>query len=151
MTTPRRLNRLLDPIRPEMKQVEELLLARVARLETPLCDMLEHVLTGGKRLRPAFVILTGKLFSCDTDPFIHLGTAVEMLHTATVIHDDIVDQSPLRRGHETLHTIWPVREAVLAGDHLLAQTAALVAELRQPAVLKVFAETLCTICAGQIH
>jgi len=151
MTTPHRLNRLLEPIRAEMKRVEELLQAGVARLEPPLCAMLEHVLAGGKRLRPAFVTLTGKLFSRDTSPFVHLGTAVEMLHTATLIHDDIVDQSALRRGRRTLHTVWPVREAVLAGDHLLAQAAALVAALRRPAVLEVFAETLCAICAGQIR
>jgi len=151
MTTRLELNPLLEPIRPQMEQMEALLQGQLAGLEEPLRTMVGHVLASGKRLRLALIILTGELFARPSAPFQQLGVAVEMLHTATLIHDDIVDQSPLRRGSQTLHTIWPLREAVLVGDHLHAQAAALVAELNRPAILNVFAKTLCTICAGEIR
>ena len=74
-----------------------------------------------------------------------------MLHTATLFHDDLVDGAPLRRGRQTLHTVWPVGAAVLAGDYLLGQATKLVAELGHPHILGTFGEILCTICAGEIR
>jgi len=141
---------LLEPIRPEMERVERLLHETLAKVEEPLSSMLRRSL-GGKRLRPALVILIGRMFASPTAPFHSLAAAVEMLHTATLIHDDLVDKAPLRRGHETLHTIWPAGATVLAGDYLLAQAASLIAKLEHPRILRVFAETLCTMCAGEIR
>jgi geranylgeranyl pyrophosphate synthase len=71
-------------------------------------------------------------------PFHSLAAAVDMLHTATLIHDDLVDRAPLRRGHETLHTIWPPGATVLAGDYLLGRATSLIAELEHPRILKAF-------------
>jgi len=135
-----------------------------AQVEEPLGSMLRHSLGGGKRLRPALVILVGQMFASSTPPLIppiggkastapfhSLAAAVEMLHTATLIHDDLVDGAPLRRGRKTLHTIWPAGVTVLAGDYLLAQAVSLIAELEYPRILKIFAETLCTMCAGEIR
>jgi geranylgeranyl pyrophosphate synthase len=141
---------LLEPIRPQMERVERLLLETLAQVEEPLSSMLRGAL-GGKRLRPALVILVGRMFDSPAAPFHSLAAAVEMLHTATLIHDDLVDEGDLRRGRETLHTIWPAGVTVLAGDYLLAQAMSLVAGLDHPRVLGVFAETLCTMCAGEIR
>ena len=151
MTSQRKFPPLFEPIRSHLEQVEVLLQERVAQLDEPLRGMLSHALSRGKRLRPALVLFTGELFARPPEPFYRLAAAAEMLHTATLVHDDIVDQSHLRRGKKTLHTLWPVRETVLAGDHLLAQAAVLVAQLNPPAVLDVFAKTLAAICAGEIR
>ena len=80
---------------------------------------------------PAFSVI-GRMFNRCTASFHRLAAAVEMLHTATLIHDDVVDDSPLRRGRETLHTVWPAGATVLAGDYLLARAVSLTAGLNQP-------------------
>jgi octaprenyl-diphosphate synthase len=142
---------LLEPIRPQMEQVERLLHDTLAEVEEPLSSRLRHSLDGGKRLRPALVILSGRMFAPTTEPFYSLAAAVDMLHTATLIHDDLLDESPLRRGHKTLHTIWPAVATVLAGDYLLGQAISLIADLEHPRIFKVFGKTLCTLCAGEIR
>jgi geranylgeranyl pyrophosphate synthase len=134
-----------------MEQVRDLLQERVAQLQEPLGPLLEHLLLGGKQLRPGLVLLIGDLFAAPAAPFQQLAAAVEMLHTATLLHDDVVDQSRLRRGRETLHTIWPTGAAVLAGDCLLGQATLLVAELQDPNVFRSFGQLLCTMCAGEIR
>jgi len=151
METPLHLIPLLEPIRPEMERVECLLHETLADVEEPLGSVLRRALGGGKRLRPALVILIGRMFASSPVPFHRLAAAMDMLHTATLIHDDLVDEAPLRRGHETLHTIWPAGATVLAGDYLLGQATSLVAELEHPRVLKVFGKILCTMCAGEIE
>jgi len=142
---------LLDPIRPQMERVERLLHETLAEVEEPLSSRLRHSLDGGKRLRPALVILTGQVFVSSTAPFYSLAAAVDMLHTATLIHDDLLDEAPLRRGRETLHTTWPPAATVLAGDYLLGRATSLIAELGHPRIFKVFGETLCALCAGEIR
>ncbi|MDY6878012.1 MAG: polyprenyl synthetase family protein [Chloroflexota bacterium] len=164
MKTPLRLIPLLEPIRPQMERVECLLHETYAQVEEPLGSMLRCSLSGGKRLRPALVVLVGRMLTSSAPPpnppvgeesssapFHILAAAVEMLHAATLIHDDLLDEAPLRRGRKTLHTVWPSGATVLAGDYLLAQAAALIAETKHPRILKVFAETLCIMCAGEIR
>jgi geranylgeranyl pyrophosphate synthase len=144
------LVRLLELIRPDLEGVQRVLDDELAKVEQPFQAILQPRVSGGKRLRAALVILTARLFEVPVVPFYTLGAAVEMLHAATLIHDDVVDDSPVRRGQAALHTVWPVGATVLAGDYLLACSASLVAELGHPALLKVFGDALCTICAGEI-
>jgi geranylgeranyl pyrophosphate synthase len=146
-----RLIPLLEPIRADMAQVDWWLHETTARVEEPLASKLGSLLGGGKRMRPALAILSGQVFVPSSEPFYKLAAAVEMLHTATLIHDDVVDESPTRRGRRTLHTMWPTGAAVLAGDYLMALAASLIAELERPRILKVFADTLCVMCAGEIR
>jgi geranylgeranyl pyrophosphate synthase len=141
---------LLEPIRPDLRQVMRLLHGALARVEEPLGSELRASVEGGKYIRPALVILVGWLFSAEVAPFHRLAAAVEVLHTATLIHDDLVDGAALRRGHETLHTSWSAGMTVLVGDALLAQTAALVAELDCPRLLGVFAGALRAMSTGEI-
>jgi len=142
---------LLEPIRPQLERVEYLLDETLAKVEEPLSSRLRHSLDGGKRLRPALVILAGQVFTSSSEPFYSLAAAVDMLHTATLIHDDLLDEAPLRRGRETLHRVWPPGAAILAGDYLLGQAISLIAELGHPRIFKVFGETICTLCAGEIR
>ena len=146
-----RLTPLLEPLCPQLEQVKWLLHGRLAQVEEPLNSMLHCLLDGGKQLRPALVILIGQMFAAPPAPFHSLAAALEMLHTATLIHDDLVDGEASRRGRETLHTRWPVAAAVLAGDFLLGQATSLIAGLEQPRVLRVFGDILCTMCAGEIR
>jgi octaprenyl-diphosphate synthase len=142
---------LLEPIRPQLEWVERLLHETLAEVEEPLASRLRHSLDGGKRLRPALVILTGQVFASSTAPFYSLAAAVDMLHTATLIHDDLLDEAPLRRGRKTLHTTWPVAATVLAGDYLLGRATSMIAELGHPRIFKIFGETLCALCTGEIR
>jgi geranylgeranyl pyrophosphate synthase len=134
-----------------MERVESVLFERASNVPDPLGSMLRHALGSGKRLRPALVVLTGRVFAPLTAPFFSLAAAVEALHAGTLVHDDVVDDASTRRGQVTLHKRWPVAAAILSGDYLLAQAAALVSDLGEPRVLKCFAETLCTLCAGEIE
>ena len=151
MTTQPRLIPLLEPIRPDLERVTRLLSDTTAEVEEPMGSKLRSALGGGKHLRPALVILAGRVFDAPVEPFYKLAAAVETLHTATLIHDDVVDEAPLRRGRATLHVTWPIGATILAGDYLLAQSASLLADLERPRVLKVFADTLCTLCTGEIQ
>jgi geranylgeranyl pyrophosphate synthase len=141
---------LLEPIRSDLEQVMRLLHTTLAGLETPLGSDLRGMVGNGKCLRPALVLLVGQLFCAPAAPFHKLAAAVEVLHTATLIHDDLIDGAALRRGHETLHTSWPAGVTVLVGDALLAQTAAMVAELERPRILGVFAAALRAMSIGEI-
>jgi geranylgeranyl pyrophosphate synthase len=141
---------LLEPLRQDLERAMRLLHEALSPIEESLGSELWEVIGGGKCVRPALVILVGRLFSAEAAPFHKLAAAVEMLHTATLIHDDLVDGAALRRGKETLHTSWPTGVTVLVGDALLAQTAALVAELERPRILGVFSDALCAMSAGEI-
>ncbi len=148
---PSQLSSLLEPIQPELKCVESLLDEILAKLKEPLDSMLRCVLVGGKQVRPALVIIIGQMFAGPAVAFHKLAAAVQILHTATLIHDDLVDEAPLRRGRETLHTMWPAAATVLAGDYLLGQATSLIAELKHPRIFKVFGDILCIMCAGEIE
>jgi geranylgeranyl pyrophosphate synthase len=141
---------LLDPIRSDLERAMRLLHEALAQVGEPLGSELCQLIEGGKCVRPALVILVGRLFSAEATPFHKLAAAVEVLHTATLIHDDLIDGAALRRGHETLHTSWPAGVTVLVGDVLLAQTAALVAELDRPQILGMFAAALHAMSTGEI-
>jgi octaprenyl-diphosphate synthase len=142
---------LLEPIRPDLEQMLHLLDETLAQVGEPLGSQLHVSVGGGKCIRPALVLLVGRLFSAEPVPFHKLAAAVEVLHGATLIHDDLVDGAALRRGRETLHKSWPAGMAVLVGDALLAQTAALVAALDRPQILGVFADALRAMSAGEIE
>jgi geranylgeranyl pyrophosphate synthase len=142
---------ILAPIRQDLEQLEGHLRAIASHAAPPLDAMLAHALRGGKRLRPALVLLVSRLFGPAHDGAVRLAGALDVLHAATLIHDDLVDQSALRRGRGTLHTLWPAAACILAGDYLLAEAVALVAEVANPAVLAHFGALLRALCAGEIY
>ncbi|MGD8979324.1 MAG: polyprenyl synthetase family protein [candidate division WOR-3 bacterium] len=145
------MDRLLKPMNDDIMKVEELLGKILSQMEQPLQSMLKTSLRGGKRLRPVVVILCGQLFKIPRKKMHVLAAAVEVLHSATLIHDDLVDDASLRRGRKTIHAIWPAGASVLAGDYLLAQSVCLVSQLENPGVLRILAETLYTMSAGEIN
>lgn len=105
---------------------------------------------GGKRLRPAITILMGRMFDSPWEAIEAVAASIELLHTATLVHDDLIDHADARRGVPTLHTRLPLGVTVLMGDFLFAKAAALAAEANSVAIVQLFSETLVKICHGEI-
>ncbi len=112
---------------------------------------LEHLLSsGGKRVRPAVALLTGAMLCADEEKMISLAAAIELLHTATLVHDDLIDGALLRRGIPTLNAKWTPGATVLTGDFIFACAAKLAAKTDSVELMHLFAETLATIVTGEI-
>lgn len=121
--------------------------------EAGLIDSLSfHILqSGGKRLRPLLVLLSSHACGYkEGDHHIKLAAMVEFFHTATLLHDDVVDESTLRRGKETANEIWGSKASILVGDYLLTQSVKLMTETENIAVLKLMANTSHKISCGEI-
>lgn len=105
---------------------------------------------GGKRIRPTLVLLTGNMLGADPERLITLAAAIEMLHTATLVHDDLIDGSLMRRGNATLNAKWTPAATVLTGDFVFARAAKLAAETGSLTVMEEFAETLAILVNGEL-
>ncbi len=105
---------------------------------------------GGKRIRPTLVLLTGNMLGADPERLTTLAAAIEMLHTATLVHDDLIDGSLMRRGNETLNAKWTPAATVLTGDFVFARAAKLAAETGSLTVMEEFAETLAILVNGEL-
>lgn len=140
-----------DPIKDEMTLVETRLRETPAGQHPMLSGAIQGFFNaGGKRIRPSLCLLTARLFNADNDHAIYLSTAVEMLHTATLVHDDLIDGAKLRRGAPTLNSLWSSDIAVLSGDYLFARAASMVAEVEIVPIMKLFSHTLEIILNGEI-
>jgi geranylgeranyl pyrophosphate synthase len=130
----------------------EALIRKQSRADHPeLKAALNHLLaSGGKRVRPAVTLLAGKLFGAEEPELITLAAAIELLHTATLVHDDLIDGSLLRRGNPTINAQWSPAATVLTGDFVFARAAKLAAETKSVQVMNLFATTLTTIVNGEI-
>ena len=112
---------------------------------------LDHLLnSGGKRIRPTISLLIGEMIGANLDRLITLAAAVELLHTATLVHDDVIDGALLRRGTPTLNARWSPGATILTGDFIFARAAKLAAETESIDVMDLFAKTLSTIVNGEI-
>jgi geranylgeranyl pyrophosphate synthase len=141
---------IFAPIQGELTAVEaKMREAALANQNAALTSALEHLLaSGGKRVRPAVALLSAHLFDAEPSRAVALAAAIEMLHTATLVHDDLIDGSLLRRGLPTLNAQWTPGATVLTGDFLFARAAALTSETDSVRVMNVFARTLMIIVNG---
>jgi geranylgeranyl pyrophosphate synthase len=139
-------------VQDEVTLVEERMRAQTGTEHHPdLRVALEHLLSaGGKRIRPTIVFLVGNMLGAPQEKLITLGASVEMLHTATLVHDDLIDGSLLRRGMPTLNARWSPAATVLTGDFLFSRAAKLAAETDYLPLMKLFAETLSVIVNGEL-
>ena len=146
------IDSIYRPVQPEMNRVDRRLdqVAKTAPAE--MVEQLKHALEGGgKRVRPAITLFAGKFFNYNLGLLIPMATGVELLHTATLIHDDTIDDAQMRRGKQSVKERWGNTNAVLLGDYLFAKSAGMVAETGNIRVIKLFAQTLMTICTGEIE
>jgi geranylgeranyl pyrophosphate synthase len=126
---------------------------RAAEVEYPvLSDFLKAIVgAGGKRLRPLLLLLSARSFNYEIERVVPAAAGVEILHTASLVHDDTIDKSQLRRGQPTLNSMFDSGTVILIGDYLFAQSAILAAETMNPRVVAIFASTLADICDGQLQ
>lgn len=145
------LSTIYEPVQEDLVKVEAGLRA-VGEVSSPwLAELLAHSLeSGGKRLRPALVLLSGKFYNYNLSYLLPMAVAVEVLHTATLVHDDAIDNSPVRRGRPTVNKLWGEDKAILLGDYLLAKAEELAADTQNLRVLRLFAQTIMTISCGEL-
>ena len=146
------LTTIYEPIQQDLVQVEDRLRA-VCEVDFPqLSELLDYSLRGGgKRIRPALVLLSGRFYHYDLGRLLPMATAVEVLHTATLVHDDAIDNSLVRHGRPTINKVWGEDKAILLGDYLLAKSEELVADTQNPQVIKLFAQAIMTISSGELN
>jgi len=143
--------RFFNLVEDQIELVEARMRTHVAEHHPDLQTVLEHLVSsGGKRVRPAVALLTGRMLGADADRLITLAASIEMLHTATLVHDDLIDGSLLRRGIPTVNAQWSPAATVLAGDYIFARAAELAAQTDSVEVMRNFADTLATIVNGEI-
>ena len=139
-------------MRPDLVLVQSRL-EEAVRIDYPgVSDLvLGLVRAGGKRLRPLILLLAGRAYGGDRGSLVTAGAGVELLHTASLVHDDTVDRAGMRRGRPTLNSVLPSGAVILLGDFLFAQSAMLAAATNSPRVVSIFASTLADICDGQLR
>ena len=146
---------VFDLVKDDLQRVETRLHDVPLRADADLglvSEAIGHLLdAGGKRIRPALTLLTGRLYPSDPDKIVSMAAAVEMLHTATLVHDDVVDGSMLRRGSPTFNAHWSPGATILTGDYMFARAADLAAQTDNVRVMQIFARTLMTIVSGELR
>ena len=141
----------LSLIRDDLKNVEAIMREQPAQPQEDLQNALEIIISaGGKRIRPIVTLLVGRMLSAPKEQLFMLSAAIEMLHTATLVHDDLIDGALLRRGMPTLNTKWAPGATVLTGDYVFARAAELAANTNSIPAMKLFARTLGEIVNGEI-
>jgi geranylgeranyl pyrophosphate synthase len=145
------LSQIYAPIRADLNKVRDTLTS-ISRVDFAwLAEQLSHVVRGtGKGIRPALTLLSGKSFAYDLGYLLPMAVSVELMHTATLVHDDAIDKSDTRRGQRTINSIWGDEIAILMGDYLFAKAGEFVADTQTPRVIKLFSQTLGTISRGEI-
>ncbi|PPJ32366.1 geranylgeranyl pyrophosphate synthase [Nocardia nova] len=143
---------LAATVRNGLDEVEKLLVSELSDGEDFLLEAALHLArAGGKRFRPLFTILTGQLGPRPTDPdLITAGTVVELVHLATLYHDDVMDEASMRRGAPSVNSRWGNSIAILSGDYLFAHASRLVSTLGPDAV-RTIAETFAELVTGQMR
>ncbi len=145
-------SRLYGPVQQDLALVEEVISSLRQVDYQPLAQMLEMVLSGsGKRLRPALVLLAGTFGNYRLDLLVPLAASVELLHTATLVHDDVIDSADTRRGRPTVNSAFHNSTCVMLGDYMFAYAAELVARTGNVRVIRLFAHTLVVMARGEIN
>lgn len=145
------LSRLFSGIQQDLDVVEQTFQERASSQLDILHAAGAYALsTPGKRLRTALTLLSGKLSDYLFEKLLLVSVAFEMVHLATLIHDDIIDHADTRRGLPTINARWGEGVAILLGDYFFARTAGIIADLNDTRVIRLFSETVATVCEGTI-
>ncbi|WP_424968195.1 polyprenyl synthetase family protein [Dinoroseobacter sp. S375] len=144
--------RLAAYLAEDMEAVNGLIRDRMASEHAPrIPEVTAHLVeAGGKRLRPMLTLATARLCGYDGPYHVHLASTVEFIHTATLLHDDVVDESNQRRGRPTANLLWDNKSSVLVGDYLFARSFQLMVETGSLRVLDILANAAATIAEGEV-
>ncbi|MFP3542616.1 polyprenyl synthetase family protein [Rhizobium sp. BE258] len=142
---------LVDLTKADMDRVNQLILSKAGSDVQMIPEVANHLISsGGKRLRPMLTLASSCLFGYKGENHIKLATSVEFMHTATLLHDDVVDESDLRRGKSTARTIWGNQASVLVGDFLLGQAFRMMVDVGSLDALDVLSSAACVIAEGEV-
>lgn len=159
MTSPARtlpvtadLSRLRAMVADDLAQVNRVILTHAHSDIALINDLTSHIVAaGGKRLRPSLTIACAKLCDYAGDRHVNLAACVELIHTATLLHDDVVDASALRRGEATANAVWGNKSSVLVGDFLLSRAFQLMVADGSLDVLTILSNASAVVAAGEVH
>ncbi len=145
------VERLMALAAPDMARIDALILERMQSPVSVIPALAEHLIdAGGKRLRPLLTVAAARLIAGKNDNCLRLAAAVEFIHTATLLHDDVVDTSQLRRGRTAAHLIWGAPSSVLVGDFLFARAFELMVETGVLEALGILARASRVIAEGEV-
>ncbi len=144
--------RLAELLANEMADVNALIRERMASEHAPrIPEVTAHLVeAGGKRLRPMLTLATAKMCGYTGPYHVHLAATVEFIHTATLLHDDVVDESAKRRGRPTANLLWDNKSSVLVGDYLFARSFQLMTDTGNLRVLRILSNAAATIAEGEV-
>jgi len=145
------LSEIYRPVSEDLVTIEAGLRS-VSQVESPgLSELLDYSLKGGgKRVRPILALLSARFYDYNLDRLVPMAMAVELMHLATLVHDDTIDKSSVRWGRPTVNELWGTEQAVLLGDYLFAQAGELIATTDNLRVIKLLPRTLMVISSGEI-
>ena len=145
------LERLAELVAPDMERVNAAILARTGSEVAMIPEVANHLISsGGKRLRPMLTLAMAKLAGYSGDGHIKLAAAVEFMHTATLLHDDVVDESDMRRGKLAARMLWGNEASVLVGDFLLGQAFKMMVEVGNLHALDILSSAAAVIAEGEV-
>jgi octaprenyl-diphosphate synthase len=148
MTSPQDIRKV---IQSEFRLYEEAFAQSLQTDNRFLAEVLDYIHSKrGKQLRPIMVLLSAALCRGVTDKTLQTAVALELMHTASLIHDDVVDNSPMRRGSESMHAQWTNKIAVLVGDYILTRVIHILAELRNTTILNIVSNMGAALTSGEL-
>lgn len=144
-------NSMFEVIQHDLNVLEDELLSVIHSPEDLICEISKHLVNaGGKRLRPALYLVCARSKCTDLKAIMPLALAIELIHMATLVHDDVIDNASTRRGKPTANVCWGNHPSVLVGDYLFAKAFSLVATHVDNRMLKILTDVICTLCEGEI-
>jgi octaprenyl-diphosphate synthase len=145
------LKALLAPVGPDMLRVDAVIRARLSSDVALINQISQYIISaGGKRLRPALVLLSARALGCRSDEPEQLAAVIEFIHTATLLHDDVVDESGLRRGRRTANAVWGNAGAILSGDFLYSRSFQMMVDVGRMPVMRIMADATNAIAEGEV-
>ncbi len=149
--TPQSIQPLIDLTAADMARVNELILSKAGSDVEMIPEIANHLISsGGKRLRPMVTLAAAQMFGYAGDGHVKLATSVEFMHTATLLHDDVVDESDLRRGKKSARMIWGNQASVLVGDFLLGQAFRMMVDVGSLEALDILSAAASIIAEGEV-
>src|SRR5690625_1543744 len=147
-----KLSKTYQFLKNDLEKIEIMLEEKVQADHPVLRQASTHLLeAGGKRLRPIFVLLAGKMGQNSNERILKVAVSLELIHMATLVHDDVVDDATLRRGIPTVKHRYDNRVAMYTGDYILARALENIAKIQDPFIHQVLSKTLVEVCIGEIE
>ncbi len=140
-----------EAFQPELNEIESQIQKHLDSHAPLINTVADHILSsGGKRIRPLLLILSARLFGYLEKDYLLLGSLVEFIHTATLLHDDVIDEADMRRGEKTARQVWGNRASILVGDYLYSQAMALIASFHNHGINEIMADACRKMAEGEV-